>query len=432
MTMWRNWVGEESCAPAELARPASVEEVVRAVRRASAAGRRVRVVGSGHSFGDQACTDGTLISLERISGLLEVDRAASRVRVAAGTPLWRLNELLAEQGLALPNLGDIDRQSIAGAISTATHGTGRTLGNFATWVVAVEIVLADGRVVTLTEDDAEQLAAARVSLGALGAIVTYTLRVVPAFRLHYQRGRIPLTEVLANLDELVDGNDRFEFFVFPNADVAWTKTINRTEEPGAARGRAARWFDEILIENRLLDVLCRVGKARPSVIPRLNRGITRLSSSAVRVDASHRILPSVRAVRFNETEWAVPREAAATVLREAHAMVQRRGFAVNFPFELRFVAADEASFLSNSWGRETAYLAAHLYAGMDWRPFFAAVQEIAVAHGGRPHWGKRHTLGPAELAELYPAWDRFQAVRAELDPEGLFTNDHVRRVLGDV
>jgi L-gulonolactone oxidase len=281
--------------------------------------------------------------------------------------------------------------------------------------------------------EAEVLRATRVAVGALGVVTSLTLRVVPRFSLRYQHGMAPFAETCERIDELVDSNDRFEFFVFPYTDMAWTKTINSTSDVGAPQGRISQFFNELVVENGVLDLVCRTGNRFNSAVPTLNRLLTRLGANeATRVDRSHRILPSRRLVRFNETEWALPREHGVAAIREMHAMVERRRFPVNFPLELRFVAADDAAFLSPSWERETAYVAAHIHAGADFGPFFDAVQEIAVSFGGRPHWGKRHALDESALRTLYPAWDRFQAVRAELDPDGTFTNEHVRRVLGPV
>ena len=425
---WTNWAGDESCTPAVVERPGSVEELSAAVKRAAAADRTVRVVGAGHSFGDLVSTSGTLISLDGLAGLLDVDASTGLVQVAAGTRLHDLNPLLAQHGLALPNLGDIDRQSVAGAISTATHGTGRLLGNLATQVESLELVLADGSVLAVT--DPETLRAARVSIGALGVVSACTLRAVPAFRLRAENRKLPLAETLARLDELVDGNDHFEFFALPHTDLALTKANNRTDEPVHRPGRVRQYLAGPVVENRVVDALSRLGRAKPARIPRLNRLLGRLVSDSTRVEDSFRVFANQRDVRFTESEWALPRDACAAVVRDVLDVIKRRDLDVNFPLEVRFVAGDEESFLSPSFGRETAYVAVHVYRGMDWRPYFQAVQDIASAHGGRPHWGKRHLLDADSLAPRYPAWDRFQAVRARLDPEGRFTNDHVRRVLG--
>lgn len=431
MTTWTNWAGDESCTPARYLRPRSVDEVALATKEAADAGRTVRVVGAGHSFGDLVCTDGLLLDLDHLSGIPHVDAGAGVVTVGAGTRLSELNTALARHGLALANLGDIDSQSVAGATSTATHGTGRLLGNLATQVEAVDLVLADGSTLTCTEDDPETLAAARVGLGALGVATGYRLRVVPAFALHARTRTMALAEVVDRLDELVDGNDHFEFFWFPHTAKALVKLNNRTDGPLRPPSPAARRVSELL-ENGVVGAACRTGRRFPAAIPALNRAVTGLMTPAEYTDHSHRVFASRRSVRFTEMEVAVPRAACAPVLAEIRRTIEGRGLDVNFPIEVRFVAADEKAHLSPSYGRETAYIAVHMFTGMPWQRYFRAVQDIALAHGGRPHWGKRHLLGAEELAPLYPAWDRFQAVRARLDPGGTFTNDHVRRVLGPV
>lgn len=241
---WSNWTGDETCTPAETLRPGSVEELAAGIVRARDAGLTVRVAGAGHSFGDLVCTDGVLLSLDGLSGIQHLDPVTGLVKVGAGTRLHELNPLLAEAGRALPNLGDIDQQSVAGAISTATHGTGAGLGNLATQVEELELVAADGQVHHLRGGD--DLLAARVSLGALGVISSVTLRTVPAFRLHGVDVRRPLDDVLDALDEHVDGNDHFEFFVFPHTHHALTRTNNRTSEPPRPIGPLARKVDRRL------------------------------------------------------------------------------------------------------------------------------------------------------------------------------------------
>jgi FAD-linked oxidoreductase len=424
---WINWAGDERCSPAAVVRPTSVEELAAAVRQGNAGLRTVRVAGAGHSFGDLVATDGVLLQLDGLADVLAVDRAAGLVRVGAGIRLHALNTALDALGLALPNLGDIDRQSVAGAISTATHGTGARLGNLATQVEELELVLADGSVLRCAPGS-DELRAARVSLGALGVLASVTLRVVPAFRLRAEDRAHPLDETLARLDEHVAGNDHFELYVFPHSDRALTRTNSRTDAPAVPRGRLRRFVDEELVPNDLLGAVCRLGRRFPALIPRLNRQVAAVFTPSVRTDVSHRVFTSPRRVRFTEMEWALPRAACVRVLRAAVRAAERH--VVNFPIEVRFTAADEESFLSPSWKRDTAYVAVHAFEGMPWEPYFREVQAAALDHEGRPHWGKRHFLDAAGLAPRYPAWDRFQAVRDRLDPERRFTNSHLARVLG--
>ncbi len=429
---WRNWAGDERCTPAAVQHPGSVEEISRAIARAAAEGRRVRVAGSGHSFSDIACTDGTMLALDRLADVLDVDRSAGLVRVQAGITIRELSRRLIAHGLALENLGDIDIQTIAGAISTATHGTGASLRNLSSQVSELTIVLADGSTLVCSEErDAEVFRAARVGLGALGAIAEVTLRCVPAFTLRGVDAPMALDETLDRFEELALANDHFEFLVFPHADAALTRTNNRTDEPPRPRSRAGAFAHDVALNNGVLELLCRVGRRIPSWIPRINRLATRLAGSSTRVDRSAEIFASPRLVRFTEMEYALPRARTAEAVRRVMELIERRRFAVPFPIEARTVAPDDA-FLSTAAGRESGFVAVHMYKGMEWRPYFQAVAEIMDSLDGRPHWGKRHFHTADTLRGRYPDWARFQAVRARLDPDGRFANAWTDRVLGPV
>jgi len=427
---WRNWTGDQSCRPAGHRRPASAEELAAAVEAAAREGRRVRVAGAGHSFSDLVCTDGLMLSLDRLAAVLDVDRSSGLVRVQGGITIRRLSQELAPHGLALENLGDIDAQTIAGAISTATHGTGARLGNLSAQVVELALVLADGSTLECSaQRDREVFRAARVGLGSLGVISEVTLRCVPSFTLRGVDAPAPLAETLERFEELALGNDHFEFFVFPHADTALTRTNNRTGESARPRGRVSAYANDVVLTNHAFELFCRAGRRLPGRIPRINRLVTRLAGRSERVDASAAIFASPRLVRFTEMEYALPREQTATAVRRVMEVVEQRGFAVPFPIEARTVAADDA-FLSTAAGRDSGFVAVHMYRGMPWEPYFRAAEEIMDELGGRPHWGKRHFQTAATLSSRYPEWDRFQAVRARLDPEGRFANDWTERVLG--
>jgi L-gulono-1,4-lactone dehydrogenase len=428
--MWRNWAGDEACAPVAIERPGSVGEIVAALERAAAAGERVRVAGAGHSFSDLVCTEGRLLTLERMDRVLDVDRASGRVRVEGGIALHALSAALAEHGMALENLGDVDAQTIAGAISTATHGTGARLPNLSAQVEAIELVLADAStIVCSAADDPAAFLAARVGLGSLGVIAAVTLRCVPAFTLRAVDRPAPLEETLARLEQLGDESDHFELFTFPHTRTALTRTNNRVEQAPRPRSRAAAWAQDVLLTNHAFHAFCLAGRAAPPLIPAINRLVTRLAGSSVRIDRSDRVFASPRLVRFTELEYALPRERTAEAVRRVLALIEARGFRVPFPIEVRLVAPDDA-YLSPAHGRPTGYVAVHVFKGMAWEPYFRAVEEIMDGYGGRPHWGKRHFQSAATLAPRYPRWGDFQTVRARLDPDGRFTNGHVERVLG--
>jgi FAD-linked oxidoreductase len=418
---WTNWTRDQRCAPERIARPASEAELADVVAGAG----RVKVAGSGHSFADIACTDGVMIDLARMNRVTGVE--GNEVTVEAGITLRELGPALAERGLALENQGDVDAQTIAGAISTATHGTGGRFANISSQVTGLRLVSASGEVVKVGQGD--DLLAARVSLGALGAISTVTLRCVPAFTIHRIDEPLPLDDVLARLDEHVDGNDHFELFVFPYTRTALTLTSRRTDREPRPPGRARVLLREVLLENAALEAASRTGRRFPGLIPRVNRALVRAMSRAEHLDESHRVYANRRSVRFTEMEYAIPRERAAEALERVLDLIERRRVRVGFPIELRVVAPDDA-LLSTAEGRRTGYIAVHQYRGMEFESYFRGVEAIMDEYEGRPHWGKRHYQSAATLRPRYPGFDRFLAVRERLDPERKFENDYLRRVLG--
>jgi L-gulono-1,4-lactone dehydrogenase len=385
----------------------------------------VKVAGSGHSFTDIACTDGVMVDPSRMNRLLRVE--GNEVAVEAGITLRELGPALAERGLALENQGDVDAQTVAGAISTATHGTGGRFGNISSQVVGLRLVTAAGEVLDLRAGD--DLLAARVSLGALGAISAVTLRCVPAFTIHRVDEPLPLDDVLSRLDEHVDGNDHFELFVFPYTRTALTLTSQRTDREPRPAGRAQVLVRDVLLENAALEAASRMGRRFPALIPRVNRTLVRAMSRAEHLDRSHRVYANRRSVRFTEMEYAIPRERTAEALERVLALIERRRIRVGFPIELRVVAPDDA-LLSTAEGRPTGYIAVHQYRGMEFESYFRAVESIMDEYDGRPHWGKRHYQSAATLRPRYAGFDRFMAVRDRLDPERKFENDYLRRVLG--
>jgi L-gulono-1,4-lactone dehydrogenase len=426
---WRNWTGDQRCTPAEVIRSSSRDELAAAIVAAAAAGRTVSVAGAGHSFTDTAMTDGTLIEISALRGVIDADPASGLVKVGGGTVLAELNEELHRLGLAMENLGDIDRQTIAGAISTGTHGTGARLRNVSAQVEAVELVTADGEVRELDGSQAELLRAARVGVGALGAISAVTLRCVPAFVLERIDTPEPRDEVLDSFKERALTNDHFELFTFPYADSALVLERNRVEGSPQPRGRLASYLNDVVLENWALEALSAAGRLVPRAIPWLSRLAAALASGGRTIDRSDRVFANERRVRFTEMEYGVPREHGPTAVRRVIEWVRANRYPVFFPIEMRVAAGDDA-LLSPSHERDTAYIAVHQYRGMEWRPYFEAVEGIMRDYGGRPHWGKRHFQTAESLAPLYPQWAAFQRARDELDPGRVFANEYAIRVLG--
>ncbi len=428
---WSNWAGNQVCAPTEIVHPSTEAELADAVARAAAAGRRVKVVGSGHSFTGAALTDGTQIVLDRYGRVLDADPVTGLVTVEAGITLRRLNAELARRGLAMPNLGDVQYQTISGALSTATHGTGITHGNLATRIRAMRLVTGDGSVLECSREvEPEVFHAARVGVGALGAISTVTLECVPAFDLHAVEAPERLDGLLADIDTHVEGNDHFEFYWVPHTGWALTKRNNRTTRSPARRPMWREVYEDVVVSNWVFGALCRVGRMRPQAIPRLMRAVPN-TGPVDYVDRSDRIFTSPRHVRFYEMEYAVPRADGPEALQRVRDLVHRSGLFLSFPVEVRFVAADDIP-LSPAHGRETCYIAVHVYRGMEYHQYFSGVEAIMDDYGGRPHWGKLHFQTAETLAPRYPEWDKFQQVRARLDPTGTFANAYLDRVFGPI
>jgi L-gulono-1,4-lactone dehydrogenase len=432
VTTWHNWAGNQHAEPSSVERPRDAEEVSLLVKRARADARRVKPVGSGHSFTATAVTDGVQVRLDRMSGLVSADRSTGLVTVQAGMPLHRLNTVLAELGLAMTNLGDIDRQTISGAVSTGTHGTGSRLGGLATQIRGLELVVGDGSLVSCSATERPELfACARVGLGALGVVTAVTLQCEPAFVLEANERPLPLEQVVEAVDELADDNEHFEFYWFPHTDVALTKRNNRVPADGTLRplNRARGWLDDEFFANTVFNAVCAVGKRRPGLVPRLNRTAAKVLGARRYTAASHEVFTSPRRVRFVEMEYAVPRAALTDALRAVQRVIERDNLLVSFPIEVRVTAADDIP-LSTASGRESAYVAIHRYRGEAFEPYFRAVEAELRALDGRPHWGKMHWRTADDLRPVYPRFDEFLAVRDEVDPDRVFANDYLDRVLG--
>ncbi len=428
--MWRNWAGNQTMTPAAVEHPASVEDVVRVVKDAAAAGRRVKAIGSGHSFTAIGLTDGVLVQLDRLDQLVEADPVTGRVTVQGGLPLHRLNALLAERGMGLTNMGDIDVQTVTGALSTGTHGTGRDSGALATQVVALELVLADGTVLTCSADEnPDVFAVARVSLGALGIVTSVTIQAEPAFLLTADERPMPFDEVVEDVERHVAENEHFELYWFPHTDLALTKRNNRSAGPAQPLSKARKLLDDEVLSNGVFAATCALGKAVPALVPRINRVAARALTARTYTDLAPRVFTSPRRVRFEEMEYAIPRSALPGVLRELRTLPERHGQRISFPVEVRVAPADDIA-LSTASGRDTAYVAVHVYRGTERTAYFDAVEALMGSVGGRPHWGKLHSLGATELRARYPRFDEFVAVRDRLDPERRFTNAYLDRVLG--
>lgn len=425
----RNWSGNVAWQPVEIVRPAHLADLRHALARARSARRTVRPAGSRHSFTPLCATDGVSLDLGAFTGILGVD--GDVVTVGAGTPLHELNLLLDGIGCAVANLGDIDRQTISGAISTGTHGTGATFGGLAAQVEAFTLVTADGDEVRCSAGNEPDLFhAALVGLGAFGVITEIALRTVPAFGLHQSVAPDSYERIMAELPTRLEAH-HFEFFWFPLSDDAQSKSSRRMG-PGEATSPlspARHYLEDVLVENAALAAMCRIARRRPGQLPHLHAMVGRVMSRREFSDASFRVFATTRSVRFLESEYAVPREALPEVLGAVGDLARRLPVGPAFPVEVRFAAADDV-WLSTGYERENAYVAIHQYVGMPHEEYFAEFARICAGVAGRPHWGKMHPLGASDLEGLYPRFAEVAALRRELDGDGVFLNPHLREVFG--
>ncbi|SPE99392.1 D-arabinono-1,4-lactone oxidase [Streptomyces sp. MA5143a] len=427
---WRNWAGNVTARPVREVTPATVEELAAAVRRSAEDDLRVKAVGTGHSFTAAAATDGVLIRPQLLTGIRNIDRDAMTVTVGAGTPLKRLNVALAREGLSLTNMGDIMEQTVSGATSTGTHGTGRESASIAAQITALELVTADGSILTCSAtENADVFAAARVGIGALGIVTAITFAVEPIFLLTAREEPMPFDKVLAEFDELHAENEHFEFYWFPHTGNTNTKRNNRSAGPEKPVPQLNSWFEDEFLSNGVFQVANLVGQAAPATIPTIARISSRALSARSYTDIPYKVFTSPRRVRFVEMEYAVPREALVDTLRELKAMVDRSALRVSFPVEVRTAPADDIT-LSTASGRDSAYIAVHMFRGTPYQAYFTAAERIFTAHEGRPHWGKVHTRDTDYFAKVYPRFGEFTALRDRLDPERRFQNDYLRRALG--
>ena len=430
---WRNWSRLEKARPSRVVTPTDTDEVGVIVREVAERGGTIKTTGTAHSFTGIAVPEDVLLRPEGLSGVLDVDRDAMTATVRAGTPLHVLNAALTTAGLSLHNMGDIDRQTVSGATSTGTHGTGGVAASLAMQLSGLELVTGDGSVLRASRtENADVFAVARVGLGALGVLTELTFDVEPLGVLEANERTIPWDEALASYDEILATNHHADLYWFPHTDAVQVKTNNRLDaDPSEAEplGRVRRWFDDELVANGAFAVVNALGNRVPRLVPPLARLSASLLAERRYSDIPHRVFTAPRRVVFREMEYAVPREAGMAALRAARALVEKEGWRISFPVEIRYAPADDIA-LSTASGRDSVYLAFHVNRGTDHTAYFHGVERIMRAHDGRPHWGKLHTRTAADLAPAYPRWEEFQAVRDRLDPDRVFANDHLRRILG--
>jgi len=426
----KNWAGNVTWNPSEIAYPSSEAEIQQIVFKAAADRKKIRIIGSGHSFTPLCKTNDVLISLDKYQGLVAVDKEMVQATVKAGTKLNYLGELLFKEGMAMENLGDIDVQSLAGTISTGTHGTGQQFGTISTQVTAIRFINGKGEIVECSETNNQSLfKAAQVSLGVLGVITHITLQCIPAYKLALQNKKETIEAVLGNLKERNEKNRNFEFYWLPYTNTTWTKTSNIVESGEPDKINFFNYWTEYVLENYLFKVLCEVANRFPSQ----NEAVSKLAAGSItdvkKVYYSHKIYATQRMVKFREMEYNIPREAYEEVFKEVVKTVNTKKYNIHFPIESRFVKEDNI-LMSPAFGRDSAYIACHVYAKKEFQPYFNALETIFRAYGGRPHWGKMNTLTSNDILDLYPEFSTFMNHRTEQDPDNLFISPYLEKLLG--
>ncbi|QYJ04808.1 FAD-binding protein [Nocardioides panacisoli] len=431
---WRNWSGLAAAHGIRTRTPATTDDVVAEVERARESGTTVKTAGTGHSFTPIARPEHTLLLPHGMTGLLAVDHPAGTATAWAGTRLKDLNAALARHGLALHNMGDIADQTLAGAISTGTHGTGGRTASLSAQAVALELVTGEGEVLRASaRENPEVWEFGRLGLGALGVLTTVTFAVEPLFCLRATEQPMGWDEALARFDEMAAEHDHVDMYWFPHTDRMLTKRNDRLDvDPGDAEPlpRWRAWLDDDLLSNKVFGAQTALLNHAPAAVPRANRLAARLLGARTYSDVAHRVFTTSREVVFKEMEYAVPREVGLDVLREARRLIDASDLRISFPVEIRVAPADDVP-LSTAYDRDSLYLAFHTHRGADHASYFSLIEAMLRAHGGRPHWGKLHTLGPDDVAALYDRRDEFVALRDRLDPDRVLTNDHLRRILGN-
>ncbi|MEM6725517.1 MAG: D-arabinono-1,4-lactone oxidase [Bacteroidota bacterium] len=426
----KNWAGNIQWNPSEIAKPDSEAAIQALVLRAANEGKQVRMIGTGHSFTPVCQTTHITLSLDNYQGLIHVDKETCQATVKAGTKLRALGELLFQEGLAMENLGDIDVQSIAGTISTGTHGTGASFGTISTQVIALRFINGKGEIVDCSRDEQPELfRAAQVSLGSLGVITQVTLQCVPAYKLMMEMVGEIVDDVLGNLSERLETNRNFEFFWLPHTDTAITKTTNIVDTSAVDKANFFNFWSEYVLENLAFKITCELSHRFPQRSPGISRFIAGMVSNVRKVQYSHKIYATQRLVRFKEMEYNVPAEAYQDVWKELTSAMKKHNFPVIFPIENRWVKGDDI-LLSPAYGRDSAYLACHVFRKKNHQAYFDTLEAIFRAYGGRPHWGKMNTLRAKEVAESYPELSTFLKHREAHDPDGLFVSPYIAKLLG--
>lgn len=428
-TKWSNWAGNVECVAEHIFYPRTEAEIVEVIQLATKEKKRIRVVGEGHSFSKLIATDHFIVSLKYMAGIIHVDKEKLVATAWAGTSINKANTELFKSGVAMINLGDIDVQSLGGATATGTHGTGTAFGNVSTEIVAFTIITANGEILNCSKDENIDLfMAGRVSLGAFGIITKMTFNVAEAYKLEYTSSSNDFYKTLDTLEDSNSKNRNFEFYYFPYSDKLQIKESNITDKP-VKNNKILAYINDVFLENTVMKLISWIGITFPSTAKKLSRWMAKAVPKGSKVDYSHKIYATVRNVYFKEMEYNIPIEHFKTCIQEFKDLLEKNEYFVFFPVECRFVKGDDI-WLSPAHGRDSAYIAIHVFTKMEHDPYFKDMEALFMRYEGRPHWGKMHTRTAETLSTTYKKWDDFLALRAKLDPDKLFLNPYLEAVFG--
>ncbi|WP_445660387.1 D-arabinono-1,4-lactone oxidase [Acinetobacter sp. F16] len=414
---WRNWSGSQYGSP-EIFKPRKIYELQKIVK----AHAQIRAVGAGHSFSALAKTDAVLINLDHFQGVVAFDENRTQCTVQAGTRLYDLGEYLAPIHQALPNQGDIDQQSLAGAISTGTHGTGFDLPCLSAFVEAFELLTADGELLQCDrQQNTDIFQAGRVALGSLGLLTKITLQNRPRYKLKEQIRLCPIQDVFANIDQWKYQHRHIEFWAFLHSNQVMLKTLDETEDD--IQPRQESWPSE----DALLTLCSELTRRLPATNPYLQKLLSVFVKPTCYVDWSNQIFPTPRKTKFNEMEYQFPVAQGLQCLEEVLYSLRKYQVPMFFPIEFRYVKGDDI-WLSPFYARDSVSISIHQFYKQDYHVVFDLVEPILQKYQGRPHWGKLHTMTAASLRDLYPKWDDFIALRQQLDPNQKWLNPYLKQL----
>ncbi|XRE43211.1 hypothetical protein ACIVBQ_001415 [Tenacibaculum discolor] len=425
----KNWAENVQWSPSAVAFPHSENEIQQLVLKAIRFNQKIRVIGSGHSFTSLCSTDEILVTLDNFQGLISINKEKNQATVKAGTKLSLLGELLFKERLAMENMGDINVQSIAGAISTGTHGTGIGLKSISNQVIGLKFVNGKGEIIECsTTKNTELFKAAQVSLGCFGIITEVTLQCVPAYKLKLQNKKEKLSNVLATLNERNSQNRNFEFYWIPYTNTAWTKTSNIVEDSEPDKVNFFNYWTEYILENHVFKLMCEYA----TIFPSQNKIVANITAANIsnvkKVYHSHKVYATQRMVKFHEMEYNIPAETYQDVFKDVQKIVNSKKFNIHFPIENRWVKGDDV-YMSPAYNRDSAYIACHVYNKKDSSAYFTALEEVFKAYDGRPHWGKMNTFTSDDISKAYPKFTEFMIFRKEHDPENIFVNPYLQKLL---